>query len=421
MYIIYQCGVVGKYTENLIAHFFENVSILIDRLLSNIGASSFIKDLVLQGMFGGMSSVLGFIPQLTILFLCISFLESTGYMARIAMLFDRFFRRLGMSGKSIISFMLGLGCSVPGIMSSKIIENEKERKMTSIVTPFIPCSAKLPMISLFSSYFFHEHSGIVAVSFYFLSVVVMIISSFLLKKIFFSHSSSTYISELPRYQFPQVKYMLDDVLENVKSFIIRAGSMILISSILVWLLLSFSLEFQYGVPIEESILAQVGSKISFLLIPVIGKNSWEITISAIQGLIAKEQVISSFAVIQEVSGTNLFSYFTPISAYAFVVFHLFSAPCIAAVSAMKHELGGTLKTIVAILFQTLLAWCLASGINITGTWLSQGNIKLIDMSIIGVIFLIGIWIMCQKTHSNACKNCKNCQTCHMKSEQIVNE
>lgn len=256
-------------------------------------------------------------------------------------------------------------------MSTKIIENDDERKMTSVLVPFIPCSAKLPIIALFAGYFFKENAGLISGSLYFLAIAVIILSSLFMKKFVFVDTTSTFISELPDYRIPNIKYVIKDVTEKTISFIKRAGSTILLASIVIWFLLSFSIDLQYGINIENSILATIGKKISWIFYPMIGANSWETAVSAIQGLIAKEQVVSSMAIIAGLEGESLsqnmvftggatFSFFNQISAYAYVVFNLFSAPCFAAIATMKKELGGTKKMLIAITCQTLIAWVLAT-------------------------------------------------------------
>lgn len=366
-------GVVGKITIDIVENAIDCFSSITYNFLESINVSDWLKSLITDGIIKGVGSVLSFVPQLCILFLCISVLESTGYISRVAFMLDKIFRKIGLSGKALIPFIVGSGCSVPGIMSTRIIENEKERKTTSILVPFIPCSAKLPIIALFSGYFFKENSGLVSCSLYFISIIVIIISAILMKKFIFKSNISTFISELPDYKRPSVKYLIRDVTEKVVSFIKRAGSTILLCSVVVWFLLSFSINLEYGVEIENSILALIGKKISFIFYPIIGENSWEATISAIQGLIAKEQVVSSMSIIAGFKeNQNIFAegatfgFFNQVSAYAFVVFNLFSAPCFAAIGAMKKELGGTRQMLLAITFQTLLAWILASIIGQLG-------------------------------------------------------
>ncbi len=373
MFLVYylSVGVVGKYTVNLVESSIELFQNLVLKILLTIGTTDWINSLIIDGIITGVGAVLEFIPQLMILFLCISLLETTGYMSRIALLLDKIFRKIGLSGKCLIPFIIGSGCSVPGIMGTRIIENDDERKMTTILTPFIPCSAKLPIIALFSSYFFPQSAGLVSASLYFFAIIVIIISALLMKRFVFTNTSSTYISELPEYKMPNISYVLNDVADKVIAFLKRAGTIILICSIVIWFLLSFSFEMKFVEKIEDSILATIGSKISFVFKPILGVDSWEATVSAIQGLIAKEQVASSMAVISGLSdnlenGNEIFSangtfgFFTPVSAYAFMVFNLFSAPCFGAIGAMKHELGSFRKMFGAITFQTVLAWILAT-------------------------------------------------------------
>ena len=353
MFFIYyiSVGVIGNFTVDWISELVEVFGQNIRAFLHNLGASEWLNSLVVDGIIAGVGAVLGFVPQLIILFMCITILETTGYMSRIALLLDKIFRKIGLSGKSLIPFIIGSGCSVPGIMGTRIIENQAEREMTAILTPFIPCSAKLPIIVLFSGYFFGEYAGIVSASLYFFAIVIIILSATLMKKFIFKNTSSTYISELPEYKLPSAKYVLKEVSEKVIEFIKRAGSIILVCSIVIWFLLSFSFSLEYGVDIEKSILAGIGKTISWLFTPILGVNNWGCAVSAIQGLVAKEQVISSMTVISGLSeegheifeNGSMFSFFTPASAYAFMVFNLFSAPCFGAIGAMKRELRSEIK------------------------------------------------------------------------------
>lgn len=372
MFLIYflSVGVVGSLTSDFIVNSIGYLGEASRKILSLAGVSEWISSLICDGIITGVGSVLSFLPQLIALFLCIVFLETTGYMSRISFLLDKVFRKVGLSGKALIPFIIGTGCSVPGVMSAKILESDYDRKVTSVLTPFIPCSAKLPIIALFTGYFFEENYGAVATSFYLLGILITIVSSLIIKKFFKVKSYSPYISELPEYNLPNLKYILKEVFSKVMDFIKKAGTLIFLSSILVWFLLSFSCEFQYGVEIDKSILAFLGKKISCFFKPIIGVTSWEASVSALQGLIAKEQIISSMKIISglsseaksayEIFGTGSpFDFFDKASSYAFVAFNLFSAPCFATISAMKKELGGFLKTALAIVFQISVAWCVS--------------------------------------------------------------
>lgn len=372
MFFVYflSVGFVGNKASDLINDFFDFSKIVIENFLRQIEVSDWIISMVCDGIITGVGSVVSFLPQLAVLFLCISFLESTGYMTRISFLLDKTFRKIGLSGKALIPFILGTGCSVPGIMSSKILENEYDRKVTAVLTPFIPCSAKLPMIVIFTSYFFRDNYTIVATSFYILSIIIIIVSSLIIKKLFRKSKDSSYISELPEYKLPSLKYVLKDVLDKVKDFLRKAGTVIFMASLVVWFLLSFSMQIKYCTNIEESIMAFWGKKISWIFYPILKINSWEATVSAIQGIIAKEQVISSMQIISGLMGDakNLseifspgspFEFFSSKTSYAFVAFNLFSAPCFAAIATMGKELKNGLLTFIAVGMQILLAYVLA--------------------------------------------------------------
>lgn len=375
-------GVIGSATVGLIERGFDSFSLWFKDVLVSLNASPWAVSLVIDGIVVGVSAVLAFIPQLMILFLCISLLETTGYMSRIAFFLDRIFSKFGLSGKSLIPFIIGSGCSVPAVMATRTIEDQKEKEMTIILTPFVPCSAKLPIIALFSGYFFGSQAGIVSASLYFMAILVIVLSAIIMKKFIYKRKSSTFITELPEYKRPKASYVARDVWDKTWEFIKRAGTIILFCSIIVWVLLSFTWSFRYidGVAygIEDSILASIGKVLAYAFYPMLGELSWGATVSAIQGLIAKEQVISSMNIIAGLDGssvstgifqTGIFSFFGKASAYAFIAFNLFSAPCIATISAMRKELGSTKKMIYAISFQTGMAWIIAVAIFWLGTLL----------------------------------------------------
>lgn len=422
MFLVYylSVGVIGRFTVDWISDFVDTFGEKVRTGLEIIGTSRWINSLVVDGIIAGVGAVLGFVPQLIILFTCISILETTGYMSRIALLLDKVFRMIGLSGKSLIPFIVGAGCSVPGIMGTRIIENQDEREMTTILTPFVPCSAKLPIIALFSGYFFEEKSGLISVSLYFFAIATIIVSAILMKKFVFKNTSSTYISELPEYKLPNIKYVTKDVLDKTLSFIKRAGSTILICSIVIWFLLSFSLKFEYGVNIENSILARLGKTISWIFYPMIGTNSWGATVSAIQGLVAKEQVISSMTVIaglaedtvegSQIFKSGVFDFFTASSAYAFMVFNLFSAPCFGAIGAMKRELGENKKILKVVTFQIVFAWCLATIVYQIGTIIEKGILNFFNIIVLSIIGLILFVMLKQKKLGNSeCRGCPYCK------------
>lgn len=379
MFLIYyfSVGVIGSTTVDLVGGAFEKITEIVVNQLEVWNASDWAISLISDGIIAGISAVLGFVPQIFILFILINLLEASGYMARVTLLFDKLFKKIGLSGKSLIPFIVGAGCSVPGIMSTRILENEDERKMSILLTPFIPCSAKLPIIALFAGALFPNSYGLVSASFYFLAVIVIIVSALFLKKFKYKSQSNVFMSELPNYKVPSMSYVFRDSFDKILEFVQRAGTVIFTLSIIIWFLASFNFKFEYGVEIDKSILASIGKLFSFILYPIIGTNSWAATISCIQGLVAKEAVVSTMEVINKVAegagaetilgGVGLFSFFTPLSAYSFMVFNLFSAPCFGAIAAMKKEYKSKKKMLYAVLFQTGLAYLMASGIYLIGS------------------------------------------------------
>ena len=371
MFLIYYlaAGPVGGGLVEIVEDLVSDFSVFFYNLLKNLGASDWSASLVTDGILSGVGAIISFLPQLIILFILISLLETTGYMARIAFVFDRVFRRLGLSGNALIPFIVGSGCSVPAILSTRTINDQTEKKMTVILTPFIPCSAKLPIITLFAGHFFKNNAGLVSASLYFLAIIVIMLSALVLKRFMNKNNTSPFLLELPSYKVPQFKYIAKDVYQKVKEFVSHAGTVILLAAVVIWFLISFNFKMQYGIDIDESILAFFGKILSYIFYPMLGTLSWATSVSAVQGLIAKEQVVASMAIIAGYSETTqqgllifrseIFSFFTGASAYAFMVFNLFSAPCFGAIGAMKKELGSTKLMLKAVFFQTFVAWALA--------------------------------------------------------------
>ncbi len=381
-------NLVGNNLSIILEKSIENFSYILNNFFVNIGVNDAIISLFINGIVKGVLTVLTFLPQLMILFFCLSILESSGYMSRIEILFDNIFRKIGLNGKSIVPFIIGLGCSVPGILGCRTIENKNIRNMTCALTPFVPCSAKLPIIIMLSSYFYKEHQVLIIISLYLLSIFVIIISAIIMRKYFKINDNDLYLEELVEYKMIDIKYVLKDVYNRSLSFIKRAGTIIFLSSIIVWFLSSFSLKFEYGVSLNETIIAFIGKKISWFFVPLLGINSWEASISIIQGLIAKEQVVSSLSIINELSNNNfILSVFNNHSAYSFIVFNLFSVPCISSLYALKKELKNKKIFILLIFYQIFFAWLLSIFIyNV----LNNINILIILILIIIVIILFNI-------------------------------
>ena len=362
-------GFIGKVSTELILNFFNLISNKVQAFFTRLGVSNWLISLFVDGILTGLGSVLSFLPQLIVIFICINLLETTGYMSRVAFVFDRMFYKFGLSGKVLIPFILGSGCSVPAISSTRAIEKHDEKQKTVLLVPFIPCSAKLPVISLFVGAFFPNDRGLVVLSLYFLSIFLILISAVVLNKFIYKMKGNSFVSELPEYKIPSLKYTMRDVFDKSKDFMARAGTIIVLCSVLVWFLSSFSLNLRFCDNIESSILSKIGACFSWFFYPIIGELNWAASVSAIQGLIAKEQVVSSMSIISGLAdgalvgsmfSSGVFSGFNKISAYSFVVFNLFSAPCLASISAMKNEFKSSKKAIWAVCFQITLAWIVSS-------------------------------------------------------------
>ncbi len=339
--------------------FQSGISFLI-KAINETALSPVLKSLFANGILGGVGSIISFLPQLFILFFLSAVMEASGYLARVSASFDKFFSYFSLSGKSAIPLILGTGCSVPAILSLKTIKENTLKERTAMLIPFIPCSAKLPIIALFAGFFFKENATLAAIGFYALSVLIVIALSYFTRS---EEKEKFSVIELPDYSVPSLIEISNDTFSRTLSFIKKTGTVIFVCSVLVWFLSSFSVKFAFPCAAEESILALFGKGLSFILYPVIGELSWAATVSALLGFIAKEQVVSSMAIIAgsetEIFSSAAFCFFTLPTAVAFVVFNLFSSPCIAAVSALSKEIGRK-KALVQVLFQTLFALALSS-------------------------------------------------------------
>ncbi len=328
------------------------IPVLIESGLDAIGCADWLKGLILDGIVGGVGAVLGFVPQMLVLFIFLAFLEGCGYMARVAFIMDRIFRKFGLSGKSFIPMLIGTGCGVPGIMASRTIENERDRRMTIMTTTFIPCGAKLPIIALIAGALF-DGAWWVAPSAYFVGIAAIIVSGIILKKTkLFAGDPAPFVMELPAYHWPTVGSILRSMWERAWSFIKKAGTVILLSAILLWFLQAFGFEnggFGMVEDLNNSILARIGSAICWIFAPL-GWGFWQAAVATITGLIAKENVVSTFGILfgfaevaedgAEIWGT-MREYYTALSGYSFLVFNLLCAPCFAAMGAIKREMNNT--------------------------------------------------------------------------------
>ena len=358
-------------------------------LFENIGCADWLTGLIVDGIISGVGAVLGFVPQMLVLFLFLAFLESCGYMARVAFIMDRIFRKFGLSGKSFIPMLIGSGCGVPGVMASRTIENDRDRKMTIMTTTFVPCGAKLPIIALIAGAFF-DNAGWVSWSAYFVGVAAIICSGIILKKTkMFAGDPAPFVMELPAYHWPTVGNVLRSVWERGWSFIKKAGTIILLSTIVLWFLMSFGwTDGGFGMleaeQLNDSILAKIGSAIAWIFIPLgwtQAGEGWKMAVAAVSGLIAKENVVATFGLLfgfsevaedgAEIWG-SLAQVMTPIAAYGFLVFNLLCAPCFAAMGAIKREMNNAKWFWFAVGYQCGLAYIVSLCIYQIGTLFTTG-------------------------------------------------
>ncbi|MDA3730575.1 ferrous iron transport protein B [Niameybacter massiliensis] len=367
MWLVYFLSIqtVGDMTIGFMEELFGGIGDQVGIFLESMSVSPWIHGLVVEGIIGGVGAVLGFVPQLMILFLLIGILEDCGYMSRVAFIMDKIFRKFGLSGKSFIPMVIGTGCSVPGIMASRTIENERDRKMTIMLTPFIPCGAKLPVFALLVGAFFPDHAW-VGPSMYLLGILMVIISGLILKNTLFKGEAAPYILELPEYHVPNFKGVFMQMWDRSKAFIVKAGTVIFVASGLIWFLQSFNFSLQM-VETDQSILASIGHFIAPVFAPL-GFGTWQASVATVTGFLAKEAIVATFGVLLGVGEvaesdptlvTNMGALFTPLSAYAFMAFTLLAAPCFAAIGAMKREFGNWKWTLIALGYQTGLAWIVA--------------------------------------------------------------
>ena len=381
------------------------IPVLVENVLDKVGCAEWLRGLILDGIVAGLGAVLGFVPQILILFIFLAFLEGCGYMARVAFIMDREFRKIGLSGKSFIPMLIGSGCGVPGIMASRTIENERDRRMTIMTTTFIPCGAKLPFIAMVAGAIFGGASW-VAPSAYFLGIAAIICSGIILKKTkMFAGEPAPFVMELPAYHMPTVSNVLRSMWERAWSFIKKAGTIILLSTIILWFLMNFGwVDGNFGmleaVQLNDSILATIGNVIAPIFAPL-GWGDWKMAVAAVTGLIAKENVVGTFGILfgfAEVAEDGsefwgqLANSLPAVAAYSFLVFNLLCAPCFAAMGAIKREMNNTKWFLYAIGYQCLLAYVVGLCIYQVGTLITAGTFGIgtvvAFVLIIGLIYLL---------------------------------
>ena len=344
--------IIGPFLQNFLDSIIKLLANKIDVWMYANNVNTGIHSLVIDGIFEGVGSILSFLPIIIVLFLFLSILEDSGYMARVAFFMDKLLRRIGLSGRSIVPLILGFGCSVPAVMSARTLPSERDRKMTILLTPFISCSAKLPIYVFFSKAFFEKYAALVMVGLYFTGILVGILVAFLFKNTLFTGEPVPFVMELPSYRLPSSKNVIQLLWEKAKDFLQRAFTVIFVATIIIWFLQNFSFDFVMISNPEESILATIASYISPIFEPC-GYGNWRIVVALVTGFLAKESVVSTLQVL--IPGNGIVSFLTPASALSLLAFCLLYVPCVAAISAIKQELGGKYAIFVAI-FQCAIAW-----------------------------------------------------------------
>lgn len=414
-------GPIGTYITDGFVWLIEKFISLIAIGIESAGMASWVSSLVINGIFGGLSAVLGFLPQLTILFFFLSLLEDSGYMARAAFLMDRVLRRFGLSGKSFIPMLIGFGCSVPAMAATRTLDKAEDRKITTMIIPFISCGAKAPIYGIIAGAIFASHSYLVVFSMYIIGIAVAILSAVLFKKTILKGASANYIMELPEYRMPTAKNSFLHTWERVKGFLVKAGTVLLGAFIIIWFLSYFgfvdgTFRLLLDEEIEFSLLGQLG-KFMLPIFKPIGFTDWQSTVAILTGFVAKESIIGTLGILYGVagdvleSGTLLYpalqSVFTPLQAYSFLVFALLTSPCIAAIAAMKKELGSWKWLIFAVLYEIIIAYLAALLIYQIGS-LSMGTILSILVFVIVIIIVFSTIKRVIKNKGNTCGSCSGC-------------
>lgn len=373
---------------------------LIANGMNALAVTPWVQDLVLNGVVAGIGAILGFVPQIFVLFLLLGILEDSGYMARVAFVMDHIFRRFGLSGKSFIPMLIASGCGVPGIMATRTIEQERDRKITIMVTTFMPCSAKLPIIALVSGAFF-PHASWVAPSAYFLGMSMIILSGIILKKTrMFSGDTSAFIMELPTYHLPYALTVLKYAFDRAFSFVKRAGTIIFAMNVLIWFTSNYNWTLAH-VDASQSILADIGKVVAVIFAPL-GFGEWRATVATITGLIAKETIVGTMGVLFAHNSSDshqlwsaVQATYTPLSAYSLLVFNLLCAPCVTAISTIYKEMGDVRWTLRAVGFQTLVAYSMSFIIYQLGSFFSSQNFDVLSLVAL-LVLLVGLYFIFRK-------------------------
>ena len=359
-------NLVGAWLSDLMSLGVDSVISLIDNALTAVQINPVVHSLVVDGICNGVGSVISFLPTIVTLFFFLSILEDTGYMARVAFVMDKLLRKIGLSGRSFVPMLIGFGCSVPAIMSTRTLSSERDRKMTILLTPFMSCSAKLPIYSLIISVFFpRQYQALVMVGLYIFGIICAIIYALILKSTKFKGEPVPFVMELPNYRLPSAKSVVHLIWEKAKGFIEKAFTIIFVASIIIWFLQTFDARFNVAESPEQSLLAMIGSLVAPIFAPL-GFGDWRVSTALITGFTAKESVVSTLTVLMGGNAELVSTLFTPFTAAVFLVFTLLYTPCVAAIATVKREMGSTKAAVATVIIQCAIAWCVAFLIHAVG-------------------------------------------------------
>ena len=359
-------NLVGAWLSDLMSLGVDSVISLIDNALTAVQINPVVHSLVVDGICNGVGSVISFLPTIVTLFFFLSILEDTGYMARVAFVMDKLLRKIGLSGRSFVPMLIGFGCSVPAIMSTRTLSSERDRKMTILLTPFMSCSAKLPIYSLIISVFFpRQYQALVMVGLYIFGIICAIIYALILKSTKFKGEPVPFVMELPNYRLPSAKSVVHLIWEKAKGFIEKAFTIIFVASIIIWFLQTFDAKFNVAESPEQSLLAMIGSLVAPIFAPL-GFGDWRVSTALITGFTAKESVVFTLTVLMGGDAELVSTLFTPFTAAVFLIFTLLYTPCVAAIATVKREMGGTKAAVATVIIQCAIAWCVAFLIHAVG-------------------------------------------------------
>lgn len=357
-------GVIGKFLSNVLEMGIDSLTRLTDRGLTVYGINPVVHSLVIDGIFKGVGSVLSFMPTIVTLFFFLSILEDSGYMARVAFVMDKLLRKIGLSGRSIVPMLIGFGCTVPGVMASRTLPSERDRKMTILLTPFMSCSAKLPIYAFLSAAFFPKYATLVMIALYFTGIIIGLIFALIMGGTFFRGEPVPFVMELPNYRMPGTKNVIQLLWEKAKDFITRAFTVIFVATIIIWFLQTFDSRINVVTDSKDSLLAMLAGLIAPVFKPL-GFGNWKITTALITGFMAKESVVSTLTVLVGSSATSLTAFLTPLTSVTLLVFILLYTPCVAAITSVKRELGSK-WAICVVIGQCVIAWLVVGFVNIIG-------------------------------------------------------